>query len=182
MFSRKILTAFALSLLTLMPVAAQSSASLTESKEEKEKVQKELERKALALLNNTIESAQGLKLAENRALIQAQAAELLWTRDEKRARALFRDAMIGAGEALRNAGEQKSSRRDMSYWALVQSRTQTLQMIATRDPQLALDLLRATRPTSNENTESAENFGMGSCGPTCCGSLSRASSISRSGN
>ena len=161
MFSRKILTAFALSLLTLMPVAAQSSASLTESKEEKEKVQKELERKALALLNNTIESAQGLKLAENRALIQAQAAELLWTRDEKRARALFRDAMIGAGEALRNAGEQKSSRRDMSYWALVQSRTQTLQMIATRDPQLALDLLRATRPTSNENTESAENFGMG---------------------
>jgi len=144
-----------------MPVAAQSSASLTESKEEKEKVQKELERKALALLNNTIESAQGLKLAENRALIQAQAAELLWTRDEKRARALFRDAMIGAGEALRNAGEQKSSRRDMSYWALVQSRTQTLQMIATRDPQLALDLLRATRPTSNENTESAENFGMG---------------------
>lgn len=161
MFSRNLLIAVALSLLTLMTAAAQSSASLTESKEEKEKVQKELERKALALLNDTLESAQGLKLAENRALIQAQAAELLWTRDEKRARALFRDAMTGAGEALRDVGEQKSSRRDMSYWALVQTRSQTLQLIAARDPQLALDLLRSTRPAANENTESVENFGMG---------------------
>jgi len=160
MFSRKLLTAFALSLLTLMTAAAQSSSSLTESKEEREKVQKELERKALALLNDTIESAQGLKLAENRVLIQAQAAELLWTRDEKRARVLFRDAVTGAGEALRSAGEQ-NSRRNMSYWMLVQSRSQTLQMIAARDPQLALDLLRATRPAPNENTESGENFGMG---------------------
>ncbi|MCA1556282.1 MAG: hypothetical protein LC747_06285, partial [Acidobacteria bacterium] len=131
MLSRKLLTAFALSLLTLTTAAAQSPTKLAEPKEEKEKAQKELERKALALLNDTIESAQErLKLAENRALIQAQAAELLWTRDEKRARALFRDAMTGVGEALQSAGEQKSSRRDMSYWTLVQSRTQTLQMIA----------------------------------------------------
>jgi hypothetical protein len=160
MISRKLLTAFALSLLILMTGAAQTSSSLPESKEEKEKARKELERKALALLNETLDSAPGLKLAENRALVQAQAADLLWTREEKRARALFRDAMTGAGEALQSAGAQ-SSRRDMSYWMLVQSRSQTLQMIAARDPQLALDLLRATRPASQENTESDENFGMG---------------------
>jgi len=160
MISRKLLTAFALSLLILMTGAAQTSSSLPESKEEKEKARKELERKALALLNETLDSAPGLKLAENRALVQAQAADLLWTREEKRARALFRDAMTGAGEALQSAGAQ-SSRRDMSYWMLVQSRSQTLQMIAARDPQLALDLLRATRPASQENTESDENFEMG---------------------
>ena len=160
MISRKLLTAFALSLLIFMTGAAQTSSSLPESKEEKEKARKELERKALALLNETLDSVPGLKLAENRALVQAQAADLLWTREEKRARALFRDAMTGAGEALQSAGAQ-SSRRDMSYWMLVQSRSQTLQMIAARDPQLALDLLRATRPASQENTESDENFGMG---------------------
>src|SRR5689334_17197847 len=65
-----------------------------ESKEEKEKAQKELEKKALQLLDDTLQSTQSLKLAENRAVIRAQAADLLWKRDEKRARSLFRDALL----------------------------------------------------------------------------------------
>src|ERR671933_29331 len=61
--------------------------------EQESKAQKELEKKALQLLDDTLQSAQALKLVENRAVIRAQAADLLWKRDEKRARSLFRDAV-----------------------------------------------------------------------------------------
>ncbi|MDQ3919563.1 MAG: hypothetical protein M3348_13920 [Acidobacteriota bacterium] len=117
-----------------------------ESKDEKEKAQKELEKKALQLLDDTLQSAQVLKLAENRAVIRAQAADLLWKRDEKRARALFRDAITdlvaARGEAAKN---------DRAAWMLAQLRPRLLYMIAARDPQLALDLLRESRPASNED-------------------------------
>src|ERR1043165_1325027 len=117
-----------------------------ESKDEKEKAQKELEKKALQLLDDTLQSAQVLKLAENRAVIRAQAADLLWKRDEKRARALFRDAITdlvaARGEAAKN---------ERANWMLAELRPRLLYMIAARDPQLALDLLRESRPASNDD-------------------------------
>src|SRR5437763_8082402 len=88
-----------------------------ETKEEKEKAQKELEKKALSLLDDTLQSAQALKLAENRAVIRAQAADLLWKRDEKRARSLFRDAVLDLAAAT---GDQDAAKRDRSYWVLMQ--------------------------------------------------------------
>lgn len=151
MSMKSLISSLVLVLLILTCAAAQSpSASPTESKEEQEKARKELERKALALLDETVESAQMLKLAENRTLVQATAADLVWTHDEKRARNLFRDAMTALGEEMSGAGEKLSS-YDPAYWALMQLRRQTLQMIARRDPQLALDLLRSTRPQTSEN-------------------------------
>ena len=108
-----------------------------ESKDEKEKAQKELEKKALQLLDDTLQSAQALKLAENRAVIRAQAADLLWKRDEKHARALFRDAfadLVAAGA--------DSAKNDRASRMLAQLRPQLLYMVAARDPQFALDLLR----------------------------------------
>ncbi|MDQ3743417.1 MAG: hypothetical protein M3444_03445 [Acidobacteriota bacterium] len=118
-----------------------------ESKDEKEKAQKELEKKALQLLDDTLQSAQALKLAENRAVIRAQAADLLWKRDEKRARALFRDAIAdlvaARGEAAKN---------ERATWMLAELRPRLLYMIAARDPQLALDLLRESRPASNDDS------------------------------
>ncbi|PYS81684.1 MAG: hypothetical protein DMF67_15995 [Acidobacteria bacterium] len=126
-----------------------------ESKEEKEKAQKELERRALSLLDDTLQSAQALKLAENRAVVRAQAADLLWKRDEKRARSLFRDAVSDLAAAL--GGD--TVKRDRSYWMLVQLRPQLLQMVAARDPQLALDLLRESRPAPGENAETVSGMG-----------------------
>jgi hypothetical protein len=118
-----------------------------ESKDEKEKAQKELEKKALQLLDDTLQSAQALKLSENRAVICAQAADLLWKRDEKHARALFRDAITdlvaARAEALKN---------ERVTWVLAELRPRLLYMIAERDPQLALDLLRESRPASNEDS------------------------------
>ncbi|HEX8136507.1 MAG TPA: hypothetical protein VF544_02845 [Pyrinomonadaceae bacterium] len=146
MTRRTFLTSFAFTLIILTTTAfAQLPSPATESKEEKEKAQKELERKAVALLDETLAGIQGLRLAENRSLIEAQAADLLWKRDEKRARMLFRDAMNDLAAALVN-GPEKSERGMNSYWMLVQARAQTLQMIAGRDPRFALELLRSTAP------------------------------------
>src|SRR5437868_6576298 len=127
-----------------------------ESKEEKEKAQKELEKKALSLLDDTLQSAQALKLAENRAVIRAQAADLLWKRDEKRARTLFRDAVLDLAAAT---GDQDAAKRDRSYWVLMQLRPQLLQMIAARDPQLALDLLRESRPAAGDDAGAGSGMG-----------------------
>jgi hypothetical protein len=148
------LTSLVLTLLIFTTASAQLPPPIPESKDEKEKAQKELERKALKLLDDTLEATQGFKLAENRALIQSQAADLLWKRDEKRARELFQEAMTGISDALRSASGRSS--RDMSYWTLTQLRYQIVQMIAARDPQMALDLLHSTRPASDENPESVE--------------------------
>lgn len=126
-----------------------------ETKEEKEKAQKELEKKALQLIDDTLQSAQALKLAENRAVIRAQAADLLWKRDEKRARSLFRDAMLElAATASGNAAKD-----DRTSWRLMELRPQLIYMIAARDPQLALDLLRETRPATADDAARTSMFG-----------------------
>jgi hypothetical protein len=153
MTRRTFLTSFAFTLLILTTTFAQLPAPVPESKEEKEKAQKELERKALALLEETLAGTQMLKLAENRAIMNAQAADLLWKRDEKRARALFREAMTEISAALSGASEKGTQ----SYWMLVQARAQTLQMIASRDPRLALELLHANSAPQTDGP----GFGLG---------------------
>jgi hypothetical protein len=141
------LKSLTLSLLILSAtVAAQLPQVKQESEEERAKARKELERKALAMLEETLMTAQVLKLPENRAAIRVQAADLLWTRDEKRARALFRDAATDIAAAQ----SQEDARRSRNGWMIMQLRSQLLYSVATRDGQLALELMRETRPASAE--------------------------------
>ena len=138
------------SLLILTTAFGQDTPATRDTKEEREKAQHELESKALKLLDSTLAEAQQLKLTENRVLFQSVAADLLWNREEKRARALFQDAVNTLA-----AGLTSSDRRDAggdSYWSLERLRAQTLQMIARRDPQFALDLLRASRIEAPEDS------------------------------
>lgn len=132
-----------------LTAAAQTPSSQT-SKEEEEKARAELERKVLILLEEVVSDSQMLKLTENRAIVQASAADLLWARDEKRARAFFRDALTGIGDAFGRV-DQKDSSQVYAYYMLVQLRYQLLRMVARRDPSLALDLLAATRPPATED-------------------------------
>jgi hypothetical protein len=124
-----------------------------ETKEEKEKARKELEKKALQLLDDTLVSAQALKLAENRAVIRAQAADMLWKRDEKRARELFRDALLDLAAAAGSAAKD-----DRASWRLAELRPQLIYMVAARDPQFALDLLRETHPPAADDSGRASMF------------------------
>ena len=170
-FSLLLLISFSLALLSPLSVAGQG--------DEKERVQKEnekqleLERKTLALLDELATQALSLKLPENRSLVLADAADLLWTHDEKRARNLFWDALnnltspISPAEddstvrdstakdsktkestAKDSAPKRPSSDKVLSvnqYFATFALRQEFLRKVARRAPQLALDMLRATR-------------------------------------
>jgi hypothetical protein len=145
----------ALALLLFHSSTAQTpDAPLAKTSEEAE-ARKELERKALSLLEEVVSEAQLLKRAENRIHIQALAASLFWKRDEKRARALYREAMKGLGEVMSSIDNN-----DPQYHNLVQApaqlRQEILQMISPHDPELALEFLRATRQQPPVQTDSAQ--------------------------
>jgi hypothetical protein len=140
--------------------------------DEKDKAQKqtekraETERKTLGMLDELATQAVSLKLPENRSFVLAAAADLLWTRDEKRARNLFWDALNNlistnnptAEESKDSAAKDATAKdstakrsasdraRELSqYYAIFSARQEFLRKVAQRDPQLALDMLRATR-------------------------------------
>jgi hypothetical protein len=151
MFWRRFLSSAALVLLSLAPSAAQtpedqSAPGIVREKQQKElELKKELERKTYALLEEIIGSAPLLKLPENRALVQSSAADLLWARDEKRARSLFREALENLRQATPKQSGRLSNEQRVAYQLFIQQRKETLQIVARRDPDLALELMRATR-------------------------------------
>lgn len=104
----------------------------------------ELEGKAVGLLEDALEEAQGLKLVENRVHAETVAAGLLWTRDEQAARAAFKSA-ADAVAALTGALDPEDPKFYDAAQFVASMRTQLLQTAAPHDPKLALDFLRATR-------------------------------------
>lgn len=112
-------------------------------------VSQSLNEKGLLLLDEIINEAPTLRLAENRAIVQANAADLLWARDEQRARALF-------GEAVANVSEMTNSvpTDDVEYESLLQEseelRRSVLEMAARHDAQFARTLLRTTTHPDQE--------------------------------
>lgn len=122
--------------------------SLSEQQQQEERaleLKKELENKTLALLEEIIMGATTLKLPENRAIAQSGVADLLWKRDEKRARALFKSALENLAEAARQFPSQTSAEHRRARFSLLQQRREILQMIARHDADLALELMRAIR-------------------------------------
>jgi len=156
-----LLLSFSAGLLIPSSVLAQTS--------EKEKAQRELERrqelerKTLGLLDEIVVGSWSLKLPENRALVMTTAADLLWTRDEKRARNLFWEALNSIASPASQAGDDSKTKspntkdstpkgpandnpqRLKEYYSAFGAREEFLGRVARRDPQLALDMLRATR-------------------------------------
>jgi hypothetical protein len=105
--------------------------------------------KALALLDDIIADARALRLAENRALAQADAADLLWARDEQRARSLFDEAVVNVAEILSGvpADEAEDESLSQEREALLQS---VLETVARHDARLALALLRSAAQPPRE--------------------------------
>jgi hypothetical protein len=73
----------------------------------------------------------------------------LWSRDEKRARSLFKEAAASLSELLSASNSQDPDSLNDAETA-VQLRQEMVQTIMRRDPRLALDFLRATRSDSSE--------------------------------
>jgi len=123
-----------------------AQTSPTESKEEKEKARQELEKKAIALLEQVVNETALLKLPDNRALVAASAGDLMWQRDEKRARQLFRQAANEIVQANNAPATDSSILGFMSVFQNASPRKQILLTVAKYDAELALELLYATRP------------------------------------
>ena len=169
-FSLLLLISFSLALLSPSSVAAQGDEKEKAQKEDEKR--QEFERKTLGLMDEVATQALSLRLPENRSLVLASAADLLWTHDEKRARGLFWDALnnltspIGPAEdnstvsdsTTKDPKTKESTAKDSTtkrttsdksqslnqYFATFQLRQEFLRKVARRDPQLALDMLRAT--------------------------------------
>lgn len=142
------------------------TAQISEKEKEQKELEKrqELERKTLGLLDEITSGVWSLRLAENRWFVQTTAADLLWTHDEKRARNLFWEALNSLGltpgfatdetkkDTAKNstsksapAKNQNNDKALRQYYEAFNARRNFLNQVARRDPQLALDMLRATR-------------------------------------
>lgn len=108
-----------------------------------------IEEQAYLLLDDVIAGTHSLKLPQNRSRLQITAAELLWKRDQTRARSLFLDAAANVVEL------QKQTRGGVDFdrhQSAVQLRQALVLTAARHNPELAYDLLQRTRP--QKTTES----------------------------
>jgi len=119
-------------------LGAQTASDLKKAREEREK-------KGLALVEEIVNSAQSLNLPENRIRINVTLARLIWTRNEKRARALLKEAAQKLGEFRATEVETEQSRFGNARGIAQQLRQEILQAAAAYDPLLAIELIQATR-------------------------------------
>jgi hypothetical protein len=138
---------------SVWPRGVQAQKPETATSAEKEKAAQELEKKTLVLLNDLAGASWSLKLPENRLLIMSGAADLLWPIDEKRARTVYWDALnaLNLVSASVPTTGQNLSRDDrikiiQRYLAAFELRQKLLRQVAKRDAQLAMEMLRASRP------------------------------------
>src|ERR1700750_96384 len=129
----------AVMLVTVASTRAQSalpspSESPTATDDEKQKEKEGLEKKAAALLEQVITDVQMLKLPENRVRVQLTAGDLLWKRNEARARSMFSLAADGITEL----GRSTDNNSRQFYMRLRQELVMTA---ALHDAQLAYQLV-----------------------------------------
>jgi hypothetical protein len=132
---------------TFVPAQEEQNATPTEEQQQQEKAERE--KKAYSLLEQVVDEAQLLRLPENRVRIQIGAADLLWERNEGRARTLFSLAAEGLAEMTRNANAsagQDDRRGPNRGRSGSQLRQELILAVARHDATLAYQLLAATRP------------------------------------
>src|ERR671917_11469 len=120
----------------LAQAAPEQKEQPSQTAEEKEAARKELERKAVEMLDGLIIDARALRIPENRVRVLTSAADLLWPRDEKRARALFRDVAASVNEAAAGNKAGDEEKRDRARASIYTLREELIRTAARRDPQL----------------------------------------------
>lgn len=129
-------------LLVLCLLSYLTNAQTPES-DEKAKAQRRA-----SILEQALADIGNLKLPENRALFYSDAGNALWPDDEKRARSLF----LTAASELMTAQQMAESKRSANpYNELLtggNTRQRVLNTIASRDAELAIELLIKTRPAA----------------------------------
>jgi hypothetical protein len=132
---------------TESPTFAQQQPAQQPTTEEQEKEKAEREKNAYRLLDQLIDEAQSLRLTENRVRVQLNAADMLWDKNQARARSLFQMAAEGVVELGRNTQPGSNRRNDGNQERRAFQLRQELVLAAARhDAQLAYQLLAGTKP------------------------------------
>ena len=143
--------------LTFFQVAATSAqetqATPPEKDEQQQKDKAEREKRAYSLLDQIVGDAQLLKLPENRISLQIDTADLLWDKNQTRARNLFTSAADSIAEMMRNADASDQRRGNYQARTASQLRQQLVLRIARHDAPLAYQLLAATRLATTPSTD-----------------------------
>ena len=108
---KSVMTSSMLLLLISLSATAQSPPDDKDKKDREAAEKKEsVEKKALALVDETVKEIASLRLADNRIRMFALAGDVLWEKDEKRARVLFKQAMSGFADIPEPAAPGSSAR------------------------------------------------------------------------
>ncbi|HXU39962.1 MAG TPA: hypothetical protein VN937_26650 [Blastocatellia bacterium] len=108
------------------------------------------EKKAVLLLDQVLGDAGALKLPENRIYVQISAGDLLWDRDESRARVLFGEAGSGIAEMIRRSespNDQNSRRAANANRLAMELRQELVLTVARHSGEFAYQLLQ-TMPSA----------------------------------
>ena len=103
------------------------------------------ETQAFEMLESIAESIPALRNSDNRIFLTTAVADLFWSRDEKRARSMFETLNKEVSMAI--AGLDPSDQRSINTLSMIQQRRREIvELMARRDPEMALTFLRSTRP------------------------------------
>lgn len=154
---KRLLVVFLLLSLTFTPAIAQQDQQEKPAKPAKVKAEdmdaeaEQRQEVAMALVVTLAEEARNFKDQTRRARVQARAADILWERDQERARELFKRAWESADTADTDAARQRAEdikRMQAAGEPVVlrggpELRNEVLRMVAKRDQALAEEFLKA---------------------------------------
>ena len=154
--------ALCFSLVQVPGYLAQETSGQQSTAEQQEKAQKALEEKAVVLLDQIIADAQGLKLPENRVRIQIAAGDMLWQRNEGRARSLFTWAATTLNEMAATAistspRQPMGPRQNFNNFgpgrgSVAQLRQELVLTVARHNSTLAYQILQTTQQQNSAAT------------------------------
>ncbi|MEK6280027.1 MAG: hypothetical protein AABN95_06700 [Acidobacteriota bacterium] len=140
-----------ISILCLLLVFSTFAFSQQLIKPASEKEQ-EAERQAFEMLDSIAESIPGLLSSDNRIHLTAAVAEMLWSKDEKRARSLFESLTKEVSTVM--ASLDPTEQRSLNAIGVIQQhRREIVERIARRDPEMSLAFLRGTRPPAGMTSQ-----------------------------
>src|SRR4030095_12035492 len=128
-----------------LPSHAQEPTAQQPDADEAAKQKAELKKNAYRLLDQVIDESQSLRLPENRVRIQINAADLMWDRDEGRARSLFMQASDGVTELMRSTSNTTNQRGSQTQRRWLSLRQELVLAAARHDAPLAYQVLAATK-------------------------------------
>jgi len=141
-----LLLAFVL-VLGFAPVSrGQDPSNQQQSTDQQDKDKPTPEKKAFLLLDQVVGEAGGLKLPENRIYIQISAGDLLWDRDEPRARVLFGEAGSGIAEMMRrndSPNDPNARRPANANRTALELRQELVLTVARHNGEFAYQLLQS---------------------------------------